>query len=576
MLFEIDGLRVGERHAFVDQELSLEGPSAELGRNRQAALPVHHPPPGHGAVGREGIEHRAHPTGRTGGSGEGGDVAVARDGAGGDATDPSVHRLGELAAATSGRRFGHEGAPGGWGGQGGARAIALIWYRMTGSSNTIPDPHGPGRRLPDLALTLLLVFGVTALALWASPDAYEGGKLTVLIGFVLLAASVTGSLAAGVGLPRLTGFLVVGVVAGPSVLGVVSAGSVADLHLIDEFALALIALLAGGELKISALRPQARTIAFTTVLVTGVVWVGVAGSVVALRPTIPFLSDVPFSAAVGVALLLGIWAANSSPDLTVAVIEETGAKGPLTDAILGITIVKDVVVIVLFTLTLALVGPLIDPSQALSAHVLVDLASEVGGALVVGAALGWVFSLYLQGGDGRPRPPFATFLFAYLLVVVAHRLHIELLLTGVAAGFVIENLSPAGDRMIRGLEKVSVVIFAFFFAVAGASLDLGAVARFWLPALGLLLARALFTWIGAVWGTRLAGASPLIRTRTWRGLISQGGVTLGLVLLIERSFPEIGAGVVALGMAVIIGNILVGPILLKAALTPADGAADQG
>lgn len=451
----------------------------------------------------------------------------------------------------------------------------MIWYRMTGSSNTIPDPNRVERRLSDLALTLLLVFGVTALALWASPDAYDGGRLTVLTGFVLLAASVTGSLAARVGLPRLTGFLVVGVVAGPSVLGVVSAESVADLRLIDQFALALIALLAGGELKIAALRPQARTIAFTTLLVTAVVWVGVAGSVLALRPTIPFLAEVPFSAAVGVALLLGVWAANSSPDLTVAVIEETGAKGPLTDAILGITIVKDVVVIVLFTLTLALVGPLIDPAQTLSAHVLVDLGREVGGAIAVGAVLGWVFSLYLQGGDGRPRPPFATFLFAYLLVVVANRLHIELLLTGVAAGFVIENLSPAGDRMIRGIEKVSVVIFAFFFAVAGASLDLGAVARFWVPALGLLVARALFTWIGAVWGTRLAGATPQLRSRTWRGLISQGGVTLGLVLLIERSFPAIGAGVVALGMAVIIGNILVGPILLKAALAGADGAPDD-
>lgn len=460
--------------------------------------------------------------------------------------------------------------------KGSSGEVGVIWYRMSGTSNTVQDLRAGARRLPDLALTLFLVFGVTAFALWASPEAYEGGHLTILTGFVLLAASVAGALAARFGLPRLTGFLVVGVVAGPSVLGIISTEAVADLRLIDEFALALIALLAGGELKISALRPQARTIAFTTLLVTAVVWVGVAGTVIALRPTIPFLAGVPFAAVVGVALLLGIWAANSSPDLTVAVIEETGAKGPLTDAILGITIVKDVVVIVLFTLTLALVGPLVEPTQVLSAQVLTDLGREVGGALLVGAALGWVFSLYLQGGDGRPRPPFATFLFAYLVVVVAHRLHIELLLTGVAAGFVIENLSPAGDRMIRGIESVSVVIFAFFFAVAGASLDLGAVARFWIPALGVLLARGVFTWVGAWWGTKLSGADPVIRSRTWRGLISQGGVTLGLVLLIERSFPTIGAGVVALGMAVIIGNILMGPILLKSALTGSQPAPDEG
>ena len=424
-------------------------------------------------------------------------------------------------------------------------------------------------RIVSLTATLLLLFGVTFLSTSASPEFFEGGEITVLTGFVLLVASVAGALAADVGLPRLTGFLIVGILAGPSVLGVLPASSVGDLRLIDQFALALIAMLAGGELKIEALRPQARTILLTTLVVTGVVWVGMAAVILAARPLIPFLAELPWSATVGVALLLGVWAANSSPDLTVAVIEETGAKGSLTDVILGVTIVKDVLVIILFTLTLSLVGPLIQPGEAFSSHVFVDLLREVGGAFVVGGLLGWAFSLYLGGEDAEPRPPIATFLFAYVVVVIAGRLHVELLLTAVAAGFVIENLSPAGDRMIRGIESVSVVIFAFFFAIAGASLDLGAVRRFWLAALVLFGARLLLTWLGSRWGTRMAGAEPEHRRKAWRGLISQGGVTLGLVLLIQAQFPTVGPGVVALGMAVIIGNILGGPILLKQALSDA-------
>ena len=54
--------------------------------------------------------------------------------------------------------------------------------------------------------------------------------------------------------------------------------------------------------------------------------------------------------------------------------------------------------------------------------------------------------------------------------------------------------------------------------------------------------------------------------------MSQGGVTLGLLLVLQEAFPEIGEGVVALGMAVIIGNILGGPILLKTALSRAEAA----
>ena len=401
----------------------------------------------------------------------------------------------------------------------------------------------------------------------ARAPAFPGAEVAVLIGFILLIANVTGSLAASAGLPRLTGYLIVGILAGPSISGLVSVEAVEELALIDSFALALIALMAGGELKLSRLRPHARNILYVTLAVTAVVWGGMTVLIVLISPLVPFLSALPFSGTLAVGLILGIWAANSSPDLTVAVIEETHASGPLADVVLGVTIVKDVVVIVLFTLTMALVAPLLNPGEQLNSHALVELAREVGGALVLGAGLGLVFSIYLGDDQVRLRSPMATFLFAYVMVVLAERLQVELLLTGVAAGFLIENLSPAGDRMIRGIQSVSVVIFAFFFAVAGARLELGAIREFWLAALLIFSGRAWLTYRGARVGLERAGAGVDLQAKTWQGLISQGGVTLGLVLLIEERFPAVGSDVVTLGMAVIIGSILGGPILLKWAIT---------
>jgi Kef-type K+ transport system membrane component KefB len=419
--------------------------------------------------------------------------------------------------------------------------------------------------------TLALLFGVMWLTSEVAAASYEDGRLAMLVGFVLLAASAAGALARAVGLPRLTGFIVVGMVAGPSLFGLLPESAVNDLKLIDSFALALIAMLAGGELQVETLRPQARVILMTTLVVTAVVWAGMVVAVLAVSPFVPFLAEMSMKGTLAVALLLGIWSANSSPDLTVAVIEERHAKGELVDIILGVTIVKDVVVIVLFTLTLTLVTPLLDPAETFSSHELLVLVREVGGALVLGAAMGWAFSQYLGGEGTDLRSPFATFLFAYLLVVLAEELHVELLLTGVSAGFVIENLSPAGDRMIAGIRSVAVVIFAFFFAIAGASLDLGAVARFGWVAVVLLLARLALTRWATIKGARLAGAGSLIRERAWQGLVSQGGVSLGLILMIEGKFPELGAGVVALAMAVILGNILGGPVLLGQALSTASG-----
>ncbi len=419
-------------------------------------------------------------------------------------------------------------------------------------------------RILNHIFTLAILFGVAALSLTAVPAEAPEEQLTILMGFVLLSASVAGALASKTGLPKITGFLVVGVLMGPSVMGLLPRGAVDELRLIDQFALALIAMLAGGELKLQALRPAARTIALTTLAVVGVVSVGVALVFIPVGHFLPFLDGVGIGGILALALLMGIWSANSSPDLTVAVIEEVGSKGRLTDVILGVTIVKDVVVIVLFTLALALVQPLLG-HQAGEGGILVDLGREVGGALLIGSTLGWLFSLYLSR-EGR-QPAYVTFLFAYVLLVLADLLHVELLLTGVAAGFVIENLSEAGDDMIRGIESVAVVIFAFFFTIAGASLDLEAIGTFWVAALILFTARLLLTLWGTNLGARWADAPPEVQSLTWRGLLSQGGVTLGLLLVLSEAFPEIGEGLVALGMAIIIGNILGGPILLKTALT---------
>lgn len=121
----------------------------------------------------------------------------------------------------------------------------------------------------DHAITL----GVLLLATYVITSFGVGtgmGRLTMYVGLTLLAASVAGRWALGMGLPRLTGFLLIGFVLGPSVFGLMSPEVIAELRLIDKFALALIGLLAGGELQVRRLG-EAKAVVIANILVGPVI-----------------------------------------------------------------------------------------------------------------------------------------------------------------------------------------------------------------------------------------------------------------------------------------------------------------
>ncbi len=412
-------------------------------------------------------------------------------------------------------------------------------------------------------LTLAALIAFAYLVISFDAPAHHRTTATVLLGFILLGAYIAGAAAAGFSLPRVTGYVLLGIVVGPYALGIFTEELVESLRTIDELALALIALTAGGELKLKELRRAMRSIVGVSLGIVGFVIIGFLILVLAVKPLVPALASTSWGLTVAEALLLAIWAANSSPDATIAVINESGAEGELTDTILGVTIFKDVVVIVLFAIALSVAGPLAGEA-AFDPALIGTVAWEVGGAFLVGGVLGWAFSVYLGRSPGQT--VLVTLLFAYLLVLVAHAAHVELLLAAVGAGFVIENFSEAGDRFINDIEANSLVVFAIFFALAGAALDLGTVAAYWSFALVIVLVRGGLTWAGATVGARVTDSpAPVVRLG-WMGLISQAGVTLGLSLLVAREFPTWGTQFVAITTAVIIVHLLVGPVLLKVAL----------
>jgi Kef-type K+ transport system membrane component KefB len=414
---------------------------------------------------------------------------------------------------------------------------------------------------------LMLLVGFSGLMFFvtrAVPDMHSGLWTIAAIGFLLLAGTLTGELLAPLGLPKLTGYLVAGIAAGPYALRLVDEHTVKSLSPVNTLALALIALAGGAELDMVALRRVRRGLAWATLVQSLLVLVLATGVFFAARPLIPFVQKLPAAALFGVALLWGAFAITRSPSATLGILTQTRANGPLATFTLAFVMTSDLVVVVLFAAVLALAKPLIDPSSSFSLDSFVTLGHDLFGSIALGTTLGLVIAAYLRLVNRQ--------MLVVLLVLgfgastILDYLHFDSLLTFMVAGFIVRNLSKQGHKFVAYIEQTGTVVYVVFFAIAGADLDVPLLRDLWPVALFFAGSRGLFTYAGSLLSGKLANDPPVLRRWGWSGLVSQAGLSLGIVVIIAREIQGIGPPLRALAIATVAINQIVGPILFKLAL----------
>ncbi len=221
--------------------------------------------------------------------------------------------------------------------------------------------------------------------------------LIALGGFVLVAlgARQVGEIFGRARLPLITGFLVTGILAGPHVLGLISPEAIVRLRFVDQVSLAFIAFAAGAEIHGASLRGRWRSIGWVTAgLVAVTLAVGTTGFYL-LSDRIPFLQDLNPASRAGIALLAAAILVARSPSSAIAIVSELRARGPLTRTALGVTIISDVVVIVVFAISISVADTLLH-GLGFDARFLLVLALEIGLSFGAGYVLGRLLTAILS------------------------------------------------------------------------------------------------------------------------------------------------------------------------------------
>jgi len=392
----------------------------------------------------------------------------------------------------------------------------------------------------------------------------------LIAGAMTLCGFYAGKAVKYIKLPSLIGFMITGVLLGPSLFDLLSEPVQHNFSFLTDVALGFVALSIGLELSFKSLKKQGSGIIAVIFTESIMAFVLVFSGVYFLTKDMPL------------ALIFGAIAPASAPAGTVAIIQEFKAKGSLTRALYAVVGFDDGLGIIIFGFASAIARSMLiieAGGQALPLWMqLMEPLKEVGLSGVVGALVAFLFVI-LARKLKSPRDIFIlVFGFILLSAGLCTLFHLSLILTNMIMGIIIVNTQPRSllEILNKELSEFMPLIFILFFVLAGANLHVGA-----LPSLGLLgivyvLCRTAGLMGGAALGSAIGKMEDKIRKYLGMGILSQAGVAIGLSLIVKKEFSELGVHGASIGSIVIttvtatcIFFELIGPVLTKIGLEKA-------
>ena len=375
-------------------------------------------------------------------------------------------------------------------------------------------------------------------------------------------------------LPSITGYLLVGVLIGPSGINAVTSEKVAELsHIVTPVVLGVIAYMIGGSLPLSKLKGLKRNILVITGFEAGCAWLFVLTLVTLLVPLLLPDLGLDFKTSLAMGIVIGGISLATAPAVTMAIVEEMKVKGPLPTTLLGVVALDDALAIIAFAISIGVGANILGSgtSAALINLLLQDVAL-IGLSILLGVILAPILLLVTRFTRNRQESLVAILAIVIIGSEMADILNLFPLLTNMVLGFTVANIQKESEDNFGVLRDIQAVMFSLFFSVAGAHLNLAIIQSAGILAAVIVLGRCGGKLVGAWFGATISDAPKVVKKYLGLTLMPKAGVTVGLSLLVMET-PElepISALVVTGVLASTLINELFTPPLSKFALTRAE------
>ena len=397
------------------------------------------------------------------------------------------------------------------------------------------------------------------------------------VSFALLAGLLFTRIFKKFKLPSVTAYLIAGVLIGPYCLGALhieglgftTMESVTNLALISEVALGFIAFSIGNEFRLEELKQigkQAVVIGiFQAIAATVLVDLALYG-VHLLMPDKLSLSQL---------ITLGAIATATAPAATLMVVRQYKAKGKLTSLLLPIVALDDAVGLIVFAISFGIAKTLVSGSVDFIS-IFVNPIVEIVCSLLLGAVMGWLLTQMEKLFNSNTNRLNMTIAFVLMTVSLSMldfhigSIHVSFssLLVCMMLGTVFCNLCPLSNDLMSAADKWTSPLFALFFVISGAELELSVFGDLAIVFIGIvyIIFRCIGKYTGAYASAKATHCDENICKYLGITLFPQAGVALGMCTT-AMQLGEAGSLIRNITLFAVLIYELFGPSLTKWSLT---------
>lgn len=378
------------------------------------------------------------------------------------------------------------------------------------------------------------------------------------IALVLIFGLLMGKVISYLKLPKVTGYLIAGVLIGPFGLRLISNDAIKGLTIISEAALGFIAYNIGSSLNYKKLKSIGKGI-----IVISLFEALMASVVVILAMKFIFGQSWEFSLAIGAI------ASATAPAATIMVLKQYNAKGPLVDTLMPVVAIDDGIAVIAFGISMAIVKMITKGADSVSLITFLEPFIEIISSVLLGSITG--FGLVYINKRSKDRDNSMNFVIAaiFLVIGLAKFLNISNLLACMALGAAVSNIVLSKSKLISALDNITPPIFMAFFTISGLELDLSVLKTVGLLGIGYVVFRVIGKVIGASLGAQIANSETVVKKYLGLTLVPQAGVAIGLTMIVGEALPVYGASIRAIILASTVIYELIGPVCTKIAITKA-------